>query len=99
MIIPKATFLNTTFKKSKNEFRHALHAEKVKLKSEVISALRVPQNHKLGKIVFILTDLSYPLLCKRYDESIVEELIVDLELAGYKIELITERLAKKLSWL
>lgn len=94
MIIPKANFLNTAYQKNKNELRHAIQAEKVKLKSEVIGALRLPQNHKLGKLVFVLTEHSYPFVCKNLDDSIMTELIEELKVAGYNVELITGSNAK-----
>ncbi len=87
MIIPKASFLNTTFKKNKYELRHAIHAEKLKLKSEIVNALRAPKNHKLGSLSFLLSIDDYPLACQKIDESIVSEITEQLLNAGYHIEL------------
>lgn len=83
MIIPKANFLNTTFKKNKHELRHQIYAEKLKVKSEIVNALRAPKNHKLGVLEFLLSLEDYPLACRNVDESIVTEIIEQLSNAGY----------------
>lgn len=83
MIIPKANFLNTTFKKNKHELRHQIYAEKLKVKSEIVNALRAPKNHKLGVLEFLLSLEDYPLACRNVDESIVAEIIEQLSNAGY----------------
>jgi hypothetical protein len=97
MIIPKATFLQQTYLKNKNDIHIRLKNEYTVAMSSIVSMLRLPVNHKLGRICILLPAEKFPLLVSTTSPEYLGEIRRKLENAGYLVEVNLQVDAVRLS--
>lgn len=85
MIIPKAIFLQQTYRKNHDDLQRRLKNEYVLAISRIAGALHLPQNHKPGTLAVLLPTDEFPLLASSLSPDCLTEISNELQTAGYVV--------------
>lgn len=86
MIIPKARFLRHSWLKNISQSQKIAQRESFQITNDIVNALRQPETHKLGSLIYLGLKEKYPLLASGAFEPFLTEIKNKFEDAGYKVE-------------
>lgn len=86
MIIPKAVFLNYTYRKVQCGQFDSIRQESQRVLGQLVMDLRNPEIHSLGETRAFFLAEQYPRLSQQPSSTVWDTLISHFILAGYHIE-------------